>query len=170
MFRFVLSFSFAGGGIMTTKSCKSCGADFPHDSGFYANDNTCKECRKARVRENRKEKIEYYREYDRKRSNRPDRVAARKEYAKTPEGISAANAAKKRHAEKNRAKKVVSQMVNNAVRDGKLKKLYVCQSCNKTGCRIEGHHDDYRYPMDVRWLCSSCHRAWHKKNGPGAGI
>lgn len=153
---------------MMTKTCKKCETELPIDTGFYANDNTCKECRKARVRKNRAEKIEYYRAYDNARANRPDRVKARQEYARTPEGIAAANAAKQRWGEANKKKRWVSHSVNNAIRDGKLKKLESCENCGKSNCRIEGHHDDYDRPLDVTWLCSFCHTKWHKENGEGA--
>ena len=153
---------------MIYQICKACGTDLPADTGFYANDKTCKECRKERVRANRRAKIQYYREYDRKRANREDRVAARKAYAKTEQGIEKGNAAKNRWTEKNKKKRWVAYAVNNAVRDGVLKKPSECSSCGKTNCRIEGHHSDYDRPLDVQWLCSACHRAWHKMNGPGA--
>lgn len=135
---------------------------------FYENDKTCKECRKKKVRENRKKKIDYYREYDRKRANRPDRVEARKEYAKTPEGIAAANRAKQKWSKSNSKKRWVTCAVNNAIRDGKIEKPDTCSECGKSNCRIEGHHCDYDRPLDVMWLCSACHRKWHKENGEGA--
>lgn len=153
---------------MITKICKKCETDLPEDTGFYANDNTCKECRKAKVRANRAAKAEYYREYDRKRANRPDRVEARKAYAKTPAGIRAGNRAKIKWSESNKKKRWVANAVNNAVRDGRLSKPSDCEACGATDCRIEGHHCDYDRPLDVMWLCSACHRKWHKENGEGA--
>lgn len=56
---------------------------YKSSSGF---DSTCKECRKERVRANRKEKIEYYREYDKARANNPERVQSRLDYLETEQG------------------------------------------------------------------------------------
>lgn len=152
---------------MITKTCKKCSSELPEDSGFYANDNTCKECRKVMARENRARNIEYYRQYDRERANLPDRVKAREEYSKTPEGIEAANRAKNKWTQINAKKRWATNAVNNAIRDGHIVKPDFCSECGKTDCRIEGHHCDYNRPLDVIWLCSACHKAWHKKNGEG---
>lgn len=152
---------------MITKNCNKCSKELPADTGFYASDNTCKECRKARVKQNRLDKIEYYKAYDKARDSRPDRVKARASYAKTAEGIIAGNKAKAAYAEKNKKKRSAHHTVNNMVRDGKISKPSSCESCGKIKSRIEGHHDDYDKPLEVRWLCSLCHRDWHKKNGEG---
>lgn len=46
---------------------------------------------------------------------------------------------------------------------GIIKKALYCSECGKTG-RLEYHHDDYEFPLAVRALCTSCHKAWHKEN------
>lgn len=150
---------------MKTKACRKCEKHFPEVAGFYAKDSTCKECRKQRVRQNRLEKIEYYKAYDAARANDPARIAARISYSKTLRGRISGARAKQAWAEQNPIKRSANSAVNNAVRDGKLTKSAACDVCAKTNCRINGHHDDYSKPLDVRWLCSACHRAWHKKHG-----
>lgn len=128
--------------------------------------NKCKSCNKADVTANRREKAEYYIEYDRQRMNEPKRVDARKLYAKTPEGIASGNKAKVKWSERNPIKTKASRMVSNYVRDGKMSKPDRCECCG-VEARICGHHDDYAKPLDVRWLCDLCHRSWHKVNGEG---
>jgi hypothetical protein len=133
---------------MITKTCKQCNLELPADTGFYANDSKCKECRKARVRENRKYKIEHYRQYDRKRGNRqPAEYLA--EY-------------RKKYPNKYRA----HTLLNNHLRDGNISKK-PCEVCGSS-IGAHGHHDDYLVPLDVRWLCAVHHSQWHQVNGEGA--
>ena len=126
--------------------------------------NKCKECSKKDTKENRLKNIDYYLEYDKSRANNPDRVQTRKNYAETQRGIAAGNKAKKEYLERNKIKHAVHIIFRNAVRDGKIIKKDICESCGIKHKRIHGHHDDYAYPLSVRWLCPKCHSAWHKEN------
>lgn len=51
--------------------------------------------------------------------------------------------------------------VSRAIASGSLKK----NSCNKCGEeKAQAHHHDYYKPLDVVWLCYSCHRKEHSKS------
>ena len=156
-----------------SKICFKCNLDKPL-SDFYKHKgmadgylNKCKECNKKDVRENREKNIDYYLEYDKQRANNPNRVLGREEYSKTEDGKESARKAKKKWSESNLIKRAASQMVNNAIRDNRLEKKYSCESCGIENVKIHGHHNDYAYPLLVSWLCSKCHRQWHKENGSG---
>lgn len=58
-------------------------------------------------------------------------------------------------SEQTRAHKVVG----NAVKDGRLVKK-PCECCGNE--KAEAHHDDYSKPLDVRWLCRTCHKKHHR--------
>lgn len=34
--------------------------------------------------------------------------------------------------------------------------------------KVLAHHDDYRRPLEVRWLCRRHHARWHAEHGQGA--
>ena len=129
--------------------------------------NKCKECNKKDVKENTVKNKDYYLEYDRNRNSLPHRVEARAIYAQTQEGREAARKAKEKWGEENVIKRAASTIVGNAVRDGRIIKPENCEECNAVPSRLHGHHDNYDYPMIVRWLCSKCHTKWHKENGSG---
>lgn len=57
-------------------------------------------------------------------------------------------------------------LVSKEIREGRLIRPDECSECESTKA-IHGHHDDYAYPLVVRWLCAKCHKRWHMANGPG---
>lgn len=52
--------------------------------------------------------------------------------------------------------------VKRAVDKGTLVKPTRCESCGAKR-ELHGHHDDYNKPLDVQWLCVSCHNTLHRK-------
>ena len=138
---------------MKKKTCFNCQRLLPL-SDFYKHKqmkdghlNKCKDCKRKDSTEHRWNNIEKIREYDRKRGSR-----------QTPEYL---KELRKKHPRKYKAQ----TMISNAIRDKKLLKE-PCEICG-TRKRIEAHHDDYAKPLNLRWLCSSHHKQWHRDNGVG---
>lgn len=149
------------------KKCKKCEA-LKDEGDFYKNDSTCKTCRCAMVRANRERNAEYYREYDRKRFQEDPKVKQRHvRYQKTEAGAESMKKSRDKWLSENQTKRACHVLLGNAVRDGRLLKPNSCNSCGISGVRIHGHHDDYAKPLEVRWLCSKCHRSWREENGEG---
>jgi len=145
---------------MTTslKTCFKCGTEKPLTE-FYRHPmmgdghlNKCKKCTKKDTRENRRKRIDYYRKYDLQRyRDNPKRREATLRWFK--EKMALHPAAKK-----------ASDIVSNAIRDGRMKRQ-PCEVCGDP--KSEAHHPDYAKPLDVMWLCRSHHVQWHHKHGPG---
>ncbi len=55
--------------------------------------------------------------------------------------------------------------VGYAIDTGRLSRC-PCEVCGSA--KAQAHHDDYRRPLDVRWLCITHHRAWHVQHGCAA--
>jgi hypothetical protein len=136
------------------KRCFKCGEEKPR-SEFYKHKGMgdgllgkCKECTKEDATRHRNNNLDRIREYDRDRGNR-----------QTPEYL---RDLRTRHPQQYKAQ----NSVNNAVRNGRMKREKVCQVCSGRG-KIHAHHDDYSFPLSVRWLCAACHSQWHRDNGEG---
>ena len=153
------------------KACKTCKVEQPlgdfykHAAMSDGHLNICKECTKDRVKSYREANIDRIREYDKARDSWPHRVAARREYIQTPAGKRARQRASLKYRERDVDRYEAKVKVGNAVRAGKLIRPEQCSECSSTH-RIEAHHDDYNQPLNVRWLCSKCHKQWHRFNEP----
>ena len=130
------------------KKCIHCGKDKPLED-FYTHPgmadgrlNVCIECK--RLDQRKYARTEAGRAYERNRNKKPKRIEYLLRHAKNwtannPDGYKAHNA------------------ISNAIRDKKITKPSQCEECGATGVRIEAHHDDYSKPLEVKWLCKSCH-------------
>lgn len=133
----------------TIKTCFKCGASKPL-SDFYVHKmmadghlGKCKECAKKDVKERYKQTREARHAYERSRAQSPGRRRAAFNYQRRRRA---------RHPEKAAARNAVA----NALRDGRLIKG-PCRHCGATK-NMQAHHDDYSKPLDVEWLCFTCHR------------
>lgn len=103
----------------------------------------CKECTRNDVRRRYSLVIEDRHAYDKARSSLPEYKDAM-----------AANSRRRRALNPEKAK--ARDAVNNAIRDGRLRKEPCFHCGSKT--KIEAHHRDYLKPLDVQWVCFKCHR------------
>ena len=153
------------------KTCKECNTEkelsdfYNHPRMLDGHLNKCKECVKARVHKHRDANIDRFREYDKKRSMNSNRVKARQEYVKTEAGKKARQRAGENYRLRYPMKYAAHVLFRNAVRDGKIVRENVCSVCKST-YKVEGHHDDYTKPLEVRWLCEKCHKQWHREHTP----
>ena len=137
----------------SSKECFKCLKEKPVDD-FYRHPGMtdgrigkCKECTKADVIANRKDKVEYYREYDLDRSKLPHRKA-----------LCAKKVAEWHAADRRRAS--CHNAVARAIKAGRLTKQ-PCSCCGSE--KSMAHHESYDRKLDVTWLCQPCHKARHKE-------
>jgi hypothetical protein len=144
------------------KRCKTCTAEYKrahyleHQEKYKQrsqknhHDNREEINRKQREKwhENKEEFNKKSREYSTSERGRElNRLRSRK-YRRTSEG-----------AKKDRARSYLSF----AIRDGDIARPSNCEKCG-VECSPEGHHIDYDKPLEVIWLCKSCHENIHHSN------
>lgn len=140
------------------KRCSGCGEVKPLDqfyrcaNGKYGRQSRCKPCGKLAKKNWESKNLSKHRASMRLRANR--RVRGKKS------------------PEQNRA----HMAVHHAIRRGELSRPDSCERCGSTPPKsidgralIHAHHRDYSKPLDVEWLCVSCHKSLHateQANGP----
>lgn len=86
-----------------------------------------------------------------------------KKYRNTESGKKVVSELQKKSNKKFVHKTRARTFLNQSIRIGKVIKPINCSICNKTNCRIEGHHEDYSKPLEVIWCCTVCHYQLDKK-------
>lgn len=71
---------------------------------------------------------------------------------------------KKSGRKRDKIKTKAHYLVDRAIKKGLLVRPKKCSKCNNPSL-VEGHHDDYDKPLDVIWLCPTCHSMRHPKGG-----
>jgi hypothetical protein len=69
----------------------------------------------------------------------------------------------KRWRQRNRNKQHAHNVAAYAVKTGRIQKAEICTCCGLKVNRLHKHHPDYSRPLDIVWLCSSCHGMQHRK-------
>lgn len=76
-----------------------------------------------------------------------------------------AKARERVYAYKNTLQQIARRCLNDALRYGHIVKPDVCQCCGNVVSRnqLQGHHGDYLKPLDVLWVCTTCHGKLHRR-------
>ncbi len=152
--------------------CKSC-RKIKEESWFSDyNKSTCKDCLRERNRkwhkdhldEVRAKKLQNYHKIKNDPNYRENRSAYYKEWYKKNGRSRGGNYKESIYGWKkeNPEKVTAHRILNDAIRIGIVKRPNTCSRCNRSGCRILGHHNLYNRPLEVVWLCSSCHKIIHQ--------
>lgn len=147
-----------------TYTCKVCNVTSDVAEFYKSITSRCKECHKAKVRENRAENVEYYRSYDAKRFKEDPKVKARhKRYQATEAGKESIKKTRRAWLNKNPVARAAHIILGNAVKRGDMVKPKFCSRCGKhdKSRNIHAHHHDYSRPLDVEWICAKCHYDEH---------
>jgi ribosomal protein S27AE len=139
------------------KFCKKCGIEKPLTE-FYKSPGTkdrlkneCKNCCK-------KYNEEHY------RKNSEFRCQQTKIYGQTEIGKKVRAEIDKKQRQEHSEKLATRNSTWHAIESGKLSRPNHCSRCGGEG-EIQAHHADYTLPLEVQWLCRTCHRLEHIKKG-----
>ena len=148
---------------MKTHYCKRCGVYYSR-SGFFADTRghwICRVCRKNTARK-------YY------EAHKTEAAAAAKAYQLANPGYAAKQGKLYRERHPAKVKKAAAARyqrdrikcnarvkVWQALKTGKLTKG-PCSNCG-SNIRVQAHHENYDQPLEVMWLCTTCHVGLHRK-------
>jgi len=147
--------------------CKKCGEVKNCDDFYLTHRVTCKKCIRKQViawqKNNRKQVLKTQKTMrDRPEFRKKQAEYYRKWYEAKGRGKRSQRQLKqikswqKLHPESCRA----GSLVQYAVETGKITRPKACVTC-KEKRKLLAHHDDYNFPLNVKWLCYSCHQKLH---------
>jgi len=115
----------------------------------------CKVCCRERARKNNQRPEVRQRDRERRRGGRDKKHVSRmRQWRKDHPGkaVEYNRKYRKKYQHKTRA----GGAVRRAIQRGEIVRPDWCSCCGLIG-PVEAHHDDYEKPLDIRFLCSSCH-------------
>lgn len=83
-----------------------------------------------------------------------------KAYRTTPQGATKMREAVNRSITKHPEKQKARMRIAYQIKTGRMVRPTKCERCNYV-CKPHAHHDDYSKPLDVTWLCITCHTIVH---------
>lgn len=127
------------------RTCSIC--DIPLEDGMYyaGVPSRCKNCHKTSVRISQI-------------ARQPEFLAYCSAYVKRVNGR-----CQKNYRKNNPHKIAAHRAVQLACVSGELERPDNCESCYQPAQHIEAHHDDYTKPLEVKWLCKTCHGRRHRE-------
>lgn len=156
------------------KTCTHCSQELPLDAfhkhkGFQdGHRNICKVCAnevsRKYYRDNRDKHLESCRSWKTRNKTRFENY--QKQYKQTTQAQNNQRKWAMSHPIRVKAQKTL----NYAVFKGELEKSSCCQVCGDSAPRIEAHHYDYNKPLEVIWVCTSCHGWIHRKHSQLAAV
>lgn len=144
------------------KKCCKCGQEKDvrsfYKSGWHKDGRACHciKCEKLRYKKRKAENpeaINHQRKIWARKQKEKDPEFFRKKYQEQKERIKANHKSRKaKDWLKRRARAYISRELNK----NRLTRPEICSECNQKG-KIECHHEDYKNPKIIRWLCNACH-------------
>jgi hypothetical protein len=125
----------------------------------------CKECKNndyriKRLLNPKEENRKRNQWYEQKLLKDPD--FWKKRYARRKEKVKEAN---RNYERSNKLQRNARTKLNREVKKGNIHKPENCTLCKEIK-KLEAHHEDYNFALNVMWLCIGCHNRLHKiKNG-----
>ena len=106
---------------------------------------------------------EHYLRYKQTESGKAARKRAEQKYKQTPKGQEVQRVSNRKKKLKFPEKIKAQNAIDYLIRSGKLIRPTVCPTCS-IETFIEAHHTDYTKPLEIVWVCASCHKRLHFYN------